>query len=108
MDDFILKPLHAEYLKVLLEMALRKGLERMAVEKITETERGLQMIVKEGSATEGSVTENAAYALEAGTEANLAIAAETQGMSSQHALQGDCDSDNKTIRSTKSVASSAE
>jgi len=42
MDDFALKPLHAEYLKVLLGMALRKGLDRMAADKTTETERELQ------------------------------------------------------------------
>lgn len=105
MDDFTLKPLHAEYLKVLLEMALRKGLERVAADKTTETERGLQSIEERSAenTTEGSVT-----ALEEDTDANLAMAAETQGMSSQHALQGDGDGDSKTIRSTKSVASSAE
>lgn len=35
-DDFTMKPLHAEYLKVLLEMALKKGLERVAAAKIIE------------------------------------------------------------------------
>lgn len=32
-DDFILKPLHAEYLKILLEVALRKGMERVVAGK---------------------------------------------------------------------------
>ena len=35
-DDFILKPLHAEYLRILLEVALRKGIERVVASKRAE------------------------------------------------------------------------
>lgn len=52
MDDFMLKPVHPEYLKVLLRMALRKSCERIEIDKAVKQGMGSELVGEENGQSE--------------------------------------------------------